>query len=103
MFYHNIGDLIAPGNISLIGASCDQLSFSWAPVTQHACSIVNYTLTTSNCGDCPATTDIPAAVCTMEALQPNDVRMCSVSVRGVVCDDIEGVPSETVTFDLKGT
>ena len=84
--------------MTLTDATPHQLTFSWTAVV-HECPSVNYTLTTSSCGDCPSTIDTPTTTC---RIQPGEPRTCIASVQAVVCDGILGEPSMASTFRLKG-
>ena len=93
--------LLSPSNVSLIEATPGHLVFSWTSVT-HECSAITYIFDATNCGVCPTATNTTTATCSTPVLQSNDARICTVSVRAVVCNDVEGEQSNLATIRLKG-
>ena len=87
--------------MSLTGATPSELMFNWSSVT-HDCAALHYDIFTSGCGDCPTIANGTNATCSIQQLQPNEVRSCNFSVRAVLCDSMLGQSSEAI-FRLKGT
>ena len=98
-----LDDLSQPTNISLVKASPSELMFKWSSVT-HDCSALHYDImmTSTDCGNCPMIVNHTTAICAIQKLQPNEVRMCSFRVQAVLCDNIFGQSGEA-SFRLKGT
>ena len=58
-------------------------------------------MTGANCGSCPTIANSTTATCSIQKLQPDEVRSCSFSVKAVLCDSIFG-QSDEANFKLKG-
>lgn len=100
--YSHIDELPPPSNISLAGAIPSELIFEWSSVT-HDCSALHYNIMTSaGCGNCPSVANSTNATCSIQQLQPDEVRLCNFSVQAVLCDSIFGQSGEA-NFRLKGT
>lgn len=85
-----------PGDITLSEIRPGpELRFNW---TRKNCQMISYSIT-SDCGDCPTSTAINTAVCINV---PVDDRVCSFAVRTVVCGDIDGTQSNSLSVTLKG-
>ena len=98
----HIEELPSPHDISLVEASSSELTFEWSSVT-HDCSAIHYNIMTTgaDCGSCPTIANSTTATCSIQQLQPDEVRSCSFSVQAVLCDSIFGQSYE-VNFELKG-
>ena len=87
-----------PNDIQLVEAQAKQLIFNWTPALS-TCSIVQYNIT-SNCGTCPAVTNMTRAACSDFQLTTNAV-LCQFSVNSVACNH-PGNSSSPITVILKG-
>ena len=72
-----------------------ELKFNW---TRKNCLMISYSIT-SDCGNCPTSTAINTAVCINV---PIDDRVCLFAVRTVVCGNIDGTQSNSLSVTLKG-
>ena len=98
----HIVELSPPSNISLIGASPSELNFEWNSVT-HDCSALHYSiLTSTGCGTCPTIASSNNATCSIQQLQPNEIRSCRFHVQAVLCSSMSGQLGNA-NFTLKGT
>ena len=67
----------------------------------HDCSALHYSIITSQCGDCPTIANNTSATCSIQPLQPDEVRSCSFRVQAVLCNSISGQLGDA-NFILKG-
>jgi hypothetical protein len=100
-YMYTISDPIPPPDditLSVIRlASIPELRFNWTKNMIKSCHI-SYTIT-SDCGDCPTSTAIDTAVCVN---LPVNNRTCSFAVRTVLCGNIDGTHSNSISVTLKG-
>ena len=82
----------------LVDIKPGKLIFSWTPIARR-CSSMYYEIQ-SNCGECPTATNSTVATCIVNNLQ---ARLCTFTVRSVVCDNIVGSWSNEIEVMLKGT
>ena len=93
---------IAPPNslhISHIDTGLIQLTFTWSPAALN-CPGVLYNILASNCGSCPTTTNYTTATCTDV---PSNGSMCVFAVQTVICEDITGNKSDSISIVVKNT
>ena len=97
-----LDELSRPSNVSLVGATPNYLTFKWGSVT-HSCStlLYNITMTGPNCGTCPSIVSSTTTNCSIEPLQPGEVRVCTFRVQGVLCGNVSG-PSNEINVTLQG-
>lgn len=90
-----------PNNVHVIDihqyAFTGQLTFNWSSVTAF-CPSAYSVITNINCGDCPTSTRNNQVTCENVALG----HTCSFVVSTVVCGNITGNPSNSISVVLKG-
>ena len=90
----------SPSNVRLIGASPNQLTFSWDPVAPN-CSSLHYNILAQNCGNCPSATQHSTVVC--HDMEVDQNLTCSFVVQNFrTCDGAAGSMSNPVNVMLKG-
>ena len=90
-----------PNDVHLASADvhAGQVMLTWTSVSSF-CSSVSYSITSDNCGICPATTNTTTATCFDLQLSTEPVA-CTFRVSSMVCD-LTGNPSEPVVVTIKG-
>ena len=90
-----------PNNVQVVDINqyvfTGQLTFNWSSITAF-CPSAYYVITSINCGVCPTFTTYNQVTCENAALG----HTCSFVVRTVVCGNIIGNPSNSVSAVLKG-
>ena len=86
--------------ISHIDIGLIQLTFTWSPVAPD-CPAIHYNILATNCGSCPTTTNRTAVTCT--DVPTNEGGMCTFAVRTVVCGNITGNKSDTISILVLNT
>ena len=86
-------------SIYLMDINKHQMTFSWNPVRLSSCQAEHYTINSTNCGNCPTTTNVTTATCT--DLPISDESVCRFSVQSVICSDVVGAMNN-ITITLKG-
>ena len=74
------------------------LKFTWNAVTS-CCTSTYYRVVATNCGICPVTTVHTTLFCTRA---PTDGSVCTFAIQTVVCENVAGNISDTITALLKG-
>ena len=87
-----------PNNLHISAANfiSRELEFTWSPAAL-ACSVIHYKINTSNCGNCPTTTNHINVTCTDA---PTNGRACEFAVQTVVCGNITGDKASISTNTL---
>ena len=84
-------------SLALVNFGRKEITFSWSPVAPDCPYIIYYNILASNCGSCPTTTNV---TCTD---LPDDDSMCSFAIQTVVCGNITGNWSKSLTFKTAST
>ena len=82
---HAVTNPISPSNVSLARIGQGQFTFNWSAVTDYLCSSVEYIIS-SDCGDCPHSTNTTAATCSgLHLPTVSNGIVCSFQVNSMVC------------------
>ena len=100
IYYFIIAPLPPPSNVTLSLVNSSHLTFTWNSVSLN-CQALHYKINTTNCGQCPSSTDTNSIACNI----PNSItteQTCVLTVEAVVCGNVSGIPSESIVFVMKG-
>ena len=78
----------------------NRLDFTWDPV-QTTCPVVEYKVTTVNCGVCPTATHNTSITCVVDDVTTVIDNLCILSIQSVVCG-VTGENRSNVTAPLRG-
>lgn len=102
-FFFSLEPFSTPNNIHLARVDPGEMVFSWNQ-TQN-CPSIYYNLTSTNCGNCPDTTNENSVVC-FNFTTSDSVTICIFMVQVVICSNsdapIVGNPSNSITVNLTG-
>jgi hypothetical protein len=98
--YYTATNFYIPENPSIADAQEGKLVFEWSSVRSNDyCNVPQYSIT-SDCGICPAITNITTATCSGLQLSTN-ATMCHFRVSTRACN-LTGNPSPPLAVTLKG-
>ena len=86
-------------------ANSSQFTFQWSKsLVSSDCPAARYLIAASNCGHCLNVTNLTTATCTYTQLSVDSVegQQCIFAVRSIVCDDVIGNESRSVSVTLRG-
>ena len=89
-----------PIDVKLRNASQNQLVFTLSPGVE-PCQAVHYIVNSTNCGSCPTITNSTFFTCENLELTSN-IKICSLNVITVVCDDLVGETGQNIQITMKG-
>ena len=100
-FYHyHAAPLPPPNDVRLINVQPGRITFNWTSVDA-LCDSVSYNIIrfSSNCGQCPSTTNNTTATCTDTVASG---QVCTFIVQAVVCGTITGSQASPTTVIMEG-
>ena len=90
-----------PMNIRLSHIDNGSITFTWNDVVKPVCPVLYYNISATNCGNCPLKTNETSIECT-DLQVTSERRVCSLSVRTVVCDNLIGIVSDNTNAIIQG-
>ena len=89
-----------PENVHLSEVDRNRLDFTWDPV-QTTCPVVEYKVTSVNCGVCPTATHNTSITCVVDDVTTVIDNLCILSIQSIVCG-VTGENRSNVTATLRG-
>lgn len=100
MIKYFVGSTISrPSNVQVSQINRHQLVVTWKPVYKD-CPALHYSISATNCGECPSITYSNSIACNISSLILPQV--CSIAIQAVACSDSHGPTSEQLTVSLQG-
>lgn len=94
-----------PEPISLTRVNATEMVFSWNQ-TQSYCPSLQYNIISTNCGNCPDTTNFTSVTC-FDFPTSDSATVCTIMVQAVICNTsgtpLVGLPSHPTEVNLTGT
>ena len=84
---------------SLVDTISRKITFNWSPVAPN-CPAIHYNINTSNCGNCPTTTNHTTVTCT-DIPDTADNATCTFAIQAVTCEIIIGKLSNPIVVLLE--